>query len=361
MSTGIFRTAVIPVCRYGLLVILPVLLLVFSATFAAAVEEAPRQVPDPTAVSPGIELWNAVRERQPFDAGQIRTQPPGGERDALINIGGEAWRQFRMQELIPVAARILAGVAVAILLFRLLRGKIPIRAGRSGEKIHRFSGFQRLVHWTVAILFVGLAVSGLVMLFGRYFLIPWLGPELGGPLTYGFKRLHDFSGPAFGIALVVMIFTFMKGNFPTLHDIKWVFKAGGLLGGHAPAGRYNAGEKGWYWLAASVGMVVVVSGLVLDFPNSGGLERDAMIGYHRLHSIGAVVMMAVSMGHIYMGTIAMEGAFECMATGYCDSNWAKEHHDRWYAEITGEKIQDTPAATLTQAPDEPPPARQQAG
>ncbi|HPQ94109.1 MAG TPA: formate dehydrogenase subunit gamma [Thiolinea sp.] len=337
------------------------LLLPFAAALAAAGDE-PRVAPDPTAVSPGVELWDAVRERQPFDAGQVRTQPPGGERGVLINVGGEAWRQFRMQELIPVAARVLGGVAIAILLFRLLRGKIPIRAGRSGEKIRRFSGFQRLVHWTVAVLFVLLALSGLVMLFGRYFIIPWLGSEFGGALTYWLKRIHDFSGPVFGVALLVMIITFMKGNFPALYDLKWVFKAGGMLGGHAPAGRYNAGEKGWYWLAAGVGMVVVVSGLVLDFPNLGGFDRDAMAWYHRLHSIGAVAIMAVSMGHIYMGTVAMEGAFECMATGYCDSNWAREHHDRWYAAITDEKSpSDTATGLVEPAPEPSAATRQQAG
>ena len=55
--------------------------------------------------------------------------------------------------------------------------------------------------------------------------------------------------------------------------------------------------------------------------------------YHIVHGISAVVILAVSFGHIYMGTAAMEGSYETMATGECDANWAREHHDLWYEEM----------------------------
>jgi formate dehydrogenase subunit gamma len=64
-----------------------------------------------------------------------------------------------------------------------------------------------------------------------------------------------------------------------------------------------------------------------------GESRDSITYAHWIHSIAAVGIMAGAMGHIYMGTIAMEGAFEVMQTGYCDANWAKEHHDIWYDEM----------------------------
>jgi formate dehydrogenase subunit gamma len=237
-----------------------------------------------------------------------------------------------MEELIPNAAKLLGLVALAIIVFRLVRGKIPIKAGRSDRKIKRFTTFQRYVHWTTAILFVALAITGIVLLFGRYIIIPVFGDSAGGTLMLVMKRIHDFSGPAFAIALVVLAITFIKGNFPHISDLKWVFKGGGLFGGHAPAGRYNAGEKGWYWTAVVLGGAVVVSGLVLNFPNFEQ-SRETMSFYHWIHSISTVVIMAISMGHIYMGTVAMEGAFEAMQTGYCDANWAKEHHDLWYEEM----------------------------
>lgn len=292
---------------------------------------------------PGAELWNAVRGREDADLGDVRSQVKGIESTVLINKGGDDWRHFRMGELIPLAAKVLGFTVLVIALFRLIRGKIKIKAGRSTQKIKRFTRFQRYVHWITAILFVALGITGAVLMFGRFIIIPYLGPEIGGPLTSVMRRIHDFAGPAFAVALVVLTFTFMKGNFPKLVDLKWIVKGGGLFGGHAPAGRYNAGEKGWYWIAVLVGIIVVTSGLVLDFSQildftSYGRTRDNITFAHWVHSLSAVGIMAGSLGHIYMGTIAMEGAFEVMQTGSCDANWAKEHHDLWYEELVEQGV-----------------------
>ena len=111
-----------------------------------------------------------------------------------------------------------------------------------------------------------------------------------------------------------------------------IHAAGGLLGKHASSGRYNAGEKGWFWIASLVGLVLIISGLVLDFPIFGQ-NRETMEFYLVVHGIAAIIMIVASFGHIYMGTAAMEGTFEVMQTGYCDANWAKEHHDLWYEEV----------------------------
>lgn len=306
---------------------------------------------DPISVQqihPAADLWKAVRQREGSEPENTRTQVRGVESNILINKEGEDWQHYRMQQLIPIAAKVLGFLLIAILVFRLVRGKIPIGAGRSQQHIKRFTGLQRFVHWVTAILFIGLAVSGIALLFGRYIVIPVFGSEIGGSLMYYLKRLHDFSGPAFGVSLLAMVLVFMKGNLPSFKtDIMWVLKGGGMLGGgHPSAGRYNAGEKGWFWMATLVGAAVVVSGLVLDFPNFEQ-TRNTMQFYHWIHSIAAVAIMAGAMGHIYMGTIAMEGAFECMKTGYCDANWAKEHHDLWYEDMKAQgKVEalNTPAA-----------------
>ncbi|MGB0849514.1 MAG: formate dehydrogenase subunit gamma [Thiolinea sp.] len=282
---------------------------------------------------PGAELWNAVRGRGETDTGTIRSQVKGMDSEVLVNRGGDNWRFFRMDFLVPTAAMVLGITAVLIILFRLVRGKIKIKAGRSAYKIKRFSSFQRLVHWVTAILFVGLAITGMCLWFGRELLIPYLGPELGGDIMWLMKRIHDFSSPAFGLSLVILALTFLKGNFPHPRDLLWIVKGGGLLKWHAPAGRYNAGEKIWYWVAIVGGGFIVFSGAFLLFPNLIGVSRNAITYYHWIHGIAAIVLITGAMGHIYMGTIAMEGAFECMSTGYADANWAKEHHDVWYEEM----------------------------
>ncbi|WML92171.1 formate dehydrogenase subunit gamma [Thiothrix lacustris] len=329
-----------------IMLLLLCLMLFVPGVQAADQTAAPPPLAAQNVPSPGVDLWNEIRGRDGTDTGQIRTQVQGVDTGVLINKQGQDWREYRMEKLIPNAAIVLGLVALAIIVFRLVRGKIPIRAGRSDHKIKRFSTLQRYVHWTTAILFVALAITGMVLMFGRHIVIPVFGAEIGGTLTYLFKRIHDFAGPAFAVSLVVLVITFMKGNMPKLLDLKWLAKGGGLFGDkHVSAECYNAGEKGWYWIAAIVGAFVVVSGLVLDFPNFEQ-GRNVMTWYHWIHSIAGVVIMSGAMGHIYMGTVAMEGAFEAMATGYCDANWAKEHHDLWYEEM---KDQAVPADSIEQA------------
>ena len=241
-----------------------------------------------------------------------------------------------MQELIPAAGAAIFSVLAAIVIFRIVRGRITLEAGRSGLKILRFTSAQRMAHWATAILFVILSVTGLTLLLGRSLLIPVFGAEGFSNIAVVAKFLHDYLGPLFMITLTFLFILFVRDNMPSPKlDLQWLLKGGGLFGKHAHADRYNAGEKVWFWLASIVGLVVVISGMVLDFPIFGQ-TRATMEFYHWVHSIGAVVLIVVSIGHIYMGTAALEATFEVMQTGYCDANWAKEHHDLWY-----EKVKDT--------------------
>ena len=287
--------------------------------------------------SPASDLWRAVRQRNVDITG--KSQVKGPTANTLINVSGQEWRDFRRSKLIPYSAYALGGVLLIIVLFRLIRGKIKIKAGRSGKKIHRFTGFQRFSHWSVAILFVILGLTGVLLTLGRFGLIPFIGKEAFGTIATLGRTLHNYLGPVFAIMLIIMLFTFIKGNFGNWTDIKWFAKGGGLFGGHASAGRYNGGEKAWYWIAMTVGAVVMVSGLVMGFPLFGLSQEDIKLS-QIIHAIASIGLLAASFGHIYMGTFAMEGAYEAMRTGYCDENWAKEHHDLWYEELKSDGVID---------------------
>lgn len=325
---------------YSLFAIVVVLILLVSQPAAA---QSNKQAVNPDGVlmeDPGSELWRNVRQRQ---FAETTTQIKSGESNVLINISGESWRQFRMNELIPKAGAAIFIALAGVLIFRLLRGRMNLENGRSGIRILRFTLNQRVAHWSTAILFVILAITGLILMFGRKFLIPIFGNEAFGNIASVAKTLHDYLGPAFGVTLIILFILFVRDNLPSLRrDIEWLIK-GGLIGKHVSTGRYNAGEKGWFWIAALVGGTIVVSGLVLDFPIFGQ-TRETMEFYHTIHSIAAVVMIVAAFGHIYMGTIGTEGTFEIMQTGYCDANWAKQHHDLWYEEVkdSGEPVEQQP-------------------
>ena len=207
--------------------------------------------------------------------------------------------------------------------------------------IERFTPFERSAHWLNAIAFVLLAVSGIVMAFGKFFLQPVLGLHLFGWLSYLLKNIHNFAGPLFAVSLVIVLITFLKDNIASIWDLLWLKNAGGMFGGkQVPSHRFNPAEKGMYWWGMFFpGLLAVVSGLVLNKLIPGlGITRGEMQIAHMIHLVATVIMMSMVFGHIYMGTLGVRGAYKAMRTGWVDEEWAKEHHELWYDDIVAGKI-----------------------
>jgi formate dehydrogenase subunit gamma len=302
-------------------------------------------------------MWRAVRESGQ-NAGT--TTLPGAEQGVLIQslvqypgsrvaTAGEAWRQVRNRWIIPYGGSLFLIVALAIAMFYWRKGPLGGHLPDTGRVIERFTYFERATHWSVAISFVVLALSGLVMAFGKFFLLPVLGATLFGWLSYALKTLHNFAGPLFAVAMVVFIVTYIKDNIPGANDLAWLAKGGGMLGGQeVPSHRFNAGEKIMFWGGVIVlGLVVVGSGLVLDklVPSLAYTRSDMQVA-QMIHGVASVLMMAMFLGHIYLGTIGMKGAYQGMRTGYVDEAWGQEHHQLWYDDIKAGKIpaQRSPAS-----------------
>ena len=312
---------------HALIVIVSLLLVVFQVQAA----DPPPKPAGLTTNSPGAELWREVRQRDGEVTGVSQVKSPGA--NVLINVSGQSWREYRLDTLIPKAGAAIFIMLFVIAVFRLMRGRIMLEEGRSGFRILRFTTSQRAAHWTNAILFVLLGLTGLTLLLGRSFLIPVFGAQGFGNIAAATKFLHDYLGPLFMFSLTWLFVLFVRDSMPSpAIDLQWLMKGGGLFGKHAHSERYNAGEKLWFWVASLVGLAVVISGLVLDFPIFGQ-TRATMEFYHWVHGVSAITLIVASFGHIYMGTAAMEATFEVMQSGYCDINWAKEHHDLWYEEV----------------------------
>ncbi len=254
---------------------------------------------------------------------------------------GEAWRQVRNNWILPYGGSLIVIALLALALFYWRKGSIGLHGAETGKKIERFTYFERAAHWTNAIAFCCLAISGVVMAFGKFFLLPVVGGSLFGWLAYALKNLHNFVGPLFAVSLVIVILTFARDNMPSKDDIKWMLKGGGLFSGEeVPSHRFNAGEKIVFWGGVFLlGLVVVGSGLVLNKLIPGLMYyRETMQISHMIHAAAGVMMMAMFLGHIYMGTIGMKGAYKAMKTGYVDETWAKEHHALWADDIAAGKI-----------------------
>jgi formate dehydrogenase subunit gamma len=195
--------------------------------------------------------------------------------------------------------------------------------------VPRFTSFERFSHWLTAVSFVVLGLTGLNITFGKVLLRPWIGPDAFSAWSQIAKYVHNYASFSFVIGLAVIIMMWMKDNIPDRIDVAWFRQGGGFIKSkHAPARRFNAGEKLVFWGALGFGILVAISGYLLIFPfyitNIFGMQVAQGV-----HAIIALVFVAMILGHIYIGTLGMEGAFEAMGTGEVDLNWAREHHDLW--------------------------------
>lgn len=292
-------------------------------------------------VASGSAGFSSLPRSEAPEAG-VLIQAPVQYPGSRFVTAGEAWRQVRNDWIIPYGGALFLISLGALAIFYFLRGPIGHSDGRGG-RIERFTPFERSAHWANAIAFVILAVSGLIMAFGKFFLYPIMGVTLFGVFTYVLKTMHNFAGPVFAVSLVIIFITFLRDNWPERGDLRWLLRAGGVFsksGDEPPSGRFNAGEKVVFWAGVLLlGAIVVASGLVMDklIPNLV-YERRTMQLAHMVHAVATVLMMCVFAVHIYLGTIGMRGAYRAMRTGYVDDAWAREHHAYWYEDIQAGRI-----------------------
>ena len=290
---------------------------------------APASAQQSRAVDPDASVVNEqtlLRQSPRIDG---RIDIPNETASVLEQPAGRTWDHFHQVTLHWLGAIIIVGTVAGLAAGYFVLGRLRISAGRSGRKVPRFKAFERFAHWLTAVSFVVLGISGLNITFGKRLLLPLIGPDAFSAFSQAAKYAHDFMSFPFVLGLVLIVVIFIKDNIPDKIDVEWFKQGGGFIKSrHAPARRFNAGEKLVFWGALGAGAAVAVSGYLLLFPfyvtNIAGMQIAQVV-----HSVIAILFVALILGHIYIGTLGMEGAFEAMWTGEVDFNWAKEHHDLW--------------------------------
>ena len=302
-------------------------------------------------------LWGAIRQ-----GAEGTVSIPDKKLGVLVDSSGTGWLRWREKggPLQEYGAWVIGGMLVLLALFFLIRGRIRIQAGKSGVLIQRFTGIERFAHWTLATSFILLALTGLNLLYGKDWIMPYVGKAAFADVSLWGKWLHNNIAWPFMLALLLIFVMWVIHNLPTWTDVKWLVRAGGLFSKHShPSSRkFNAGQKLVFWATVLLGASVSASGLALLFPyeipmfaktfvilNDLGVEaiwgselateltRQQEQQYAQIwHSYVGITMIAIILAHIYIGTLGMEGAFAAMGSGWVDRNWAKEHHDLWVEE-----------------------------
>lgn len=241
---------------------------------------------------------------------------------------------------------LVLGVVVVFALHYLIVG--PKHFSHDGKKIYAFNLITRISHALAAISWVVLVPTGIIMLWGD---------KLGGgePIRVA-KNMHGLATIIFTIAVLPLFFGWFKRMLPTFYDIKWLIIIGGYLSKKKqtiPAGKFNAGQKMWYWIAIPGGIVMIATGATMYFMDfglvSGALDMSQVniLRFSALaHSALGVMCAVFFMVHIYMSALAIKGAIHSMITGYKEEEEVYYLHHYWYDELLKEgKIEPYTPAT----------------
>ena len=236
---------------------------------------------------------------------------------------------------------IFLGILIVIPLIFLLHYLIigAKSFSHDGKKIYIFSLFKRVIHWLAAFALILLVSTGLMVVFGGY-----LG---GGELIEKARHLHGLATIIFTVAVVPMFLFWVFDMLPNLDDIKWIFIVGGYLSKkkkEIPAGKFNAGQKMWFWFATLGGFIMIATGGAMYFQDFDfgiasffhlsqiDLLRVAAI----VHNVFAFGILALFFTHIYMSIFAIKGALKSMISGYKKEDEIKYLHSSFYKKLKKE-------------------------
>jgi len=301
-------------------------------------------------------VWSEVRSGAP----QVSTVT-GRESAVLIQSGGETWRAARVP-LATAGGALLALAILGLAVFYLVRGEMTVHEKPGERRIERFSPVDRWAHWLLAITWVVLAVTGVILSLGKAVLLPLIGYTLFSWLATIAKNAHNFIGPILIVAVPLMFFRFVRNNGIGMEDVKWFLNIANYFKGEEyPSGKFNGGEKLVFWLVLVVfTTVLVVTGLILVFPNFDQTRQTMQIS-NLIHMGTAYVAIALALVHIYLGTVGMAGAYRAMRDGDVSESWAEHHHRRWYQQVAAGKAPEKfvqPDATRNDAVTQKPSLRQ---
>ena len=177
--------------------------------------------------------------------------------------------------------------------------------------------FERIIHWILAISFIILFISGLLITFGRYF--------GGGGGTLLMRQFHEYAGFVFTPSLVITVLMWARVAMPATYDGRWLLKFGGYLGykGELKSGKFNAGQKQWYWVMTICGALLCWTGLMLFFGT--GMMSDMRL-YVVIHFFSALLINLWFVIHLYMTTLGTKGTFMGMINGKMSRSALETYH-----------------------------------
>ena len=205
---------------------------------------------------------------------------------------------------------------------------------RDPEKLDRYTASERVNHWLVALIFILMAFSGLVLFQPLYYPLN----QLFGGVVWT-RILHPFFGVAMILFFGSMFLRFWRLCVMSVADWEWLSHSREMMNGDdrnmPEAGKFNGGQKLLLWLLVACMVLLILSGIVIwrayfSFLFPAALVRFAAV----VHAAAGAVIMALIIGHVYLAIWTKE-SIPAMLYGQVRRAWAKQHHPAWYRQMTG--------------------------
>ena len=248
---------------------------------------------------------------------------------------GPLFTMLQSQYFTPIFLGILVLVPAAFLTHYMIIG--PKVFPHDGKKIQAFSLYNRIIHHVAAVSFIVVVPTGFVIVFGSFF---------GGGMFVTFcKNLHGIFTIPFAIVVIPMFLMWLKEAIFNFDDVKWMMIVGGYLSKEKkpiPAGKFNAGQKMWYWIATLGGMVMVITGAAMFFMDfniemiksmSGLSQIDFLRVMAILHNVVGFLVVALFITHVYMSMFAIKGAVHSILDGHMEEEEVRILHSSWYKKL----------------------------
>lgn len=215
----------------------------------------------------------------------------------------------------------------------------PKKFKHDGKKYYVFTLFNRIIHGIAAISFIIIIPTGLIMMFGSTF--------GGGEFVKACKELHAVATVLFMVSVIPMFLMWLRSMLFTSEDVKWFMILGGYLSKEkkpVPAGKFNAGQKMWFWVCTIGGVMMIFTGatvyvqdLNLAVLTMFGLSKIEMLRLCIIvHNIVGLAMVALFFTHVYMSIFAIKGAIASIINGYKEEEEVAILHSSYYKELKKE-------------------------
>ncbi|WP_321778572.1 formate dehydrogenase subunit gamma [Sulfurimonas sp.] len=256
----------------------------------------------------------------------------GYDKEGSLHLG-KTFTVLQSTYFKPLFFGVLVGVPFVFILHYMVIG--PMVFSHDRKKIYIFTLFNRVVHAIAAISFILIIPTGLIMMFASTF--------GGGEFVRTMREIHAISTLLFIVSIVPMFLMWVRWMIISFDDIKWLMIVGGYLNKDkkpVPAGRFNAGQKTWFWLATLGGFVMIATGAAMYFQDfrleiiaSFMSQIDFLRASAIIHNGLGVAILALFITHIYMSVFAIKGAMNSMIDGYKEEEEVEILHSTFYKEL----------------------------